>query len=55
MVEISNRLLRHMAWANQRVYDAVQKLPDKALTAYITNPHWSAGHILQHIVYGGFR
>lgn len=52
MVEISNRLLRHMAWANQRVYDAVQKLPDEALTAYITNPHWSAGHILQHIVNG---
>ncbi len=52
MSEISNRLLRHMAWANQNVYNAVQTLPDEALGAYIVNPEWTAGHILQHIVNG---
>lgn len=41
-----------MAWANQRVYDAVKSLPDLALGAYIVNAEWTAGHILQHIVRG---
>ena len=41
-----------MAWANQRVYDAVQGLPDSALGAYIVNPDWTARRILQHIVSG---
>ncbi|MEI6220125.1 MAG: DinB family protein [Actinomycetes bacterium] len=50
MSATTNRLLRHMAWANQRVYDAVQQLPDEALRAYIANPEWTAGHLLQHIV-----
>ena len=46
------RALRHMAWANGRVYDAVATLPDEALEAYIVNPKWFAGRILQHIVSG---
>ncbi len=41
-----------MAWANQRVYDAVKSLPDLALGAYIVNAEWTAGRILQHIVGG---
>jgi len=41
-----------MAWSNQRMYNAVQELPDSALDAYITNPEWTAGRILQHIVGG---
>lgn len=41
-----------MAWANQRVYEAVKDLPDLALGAYVTNPEWTAGRILQHIVEG---
>jgi len=49
MSATSNRLLRHMAWANQQVYDAVQQLPDEALGAYIANKEWTAGHLLQHI------
>ena len=53
MKEVTDRLFRHMAWANQRVYDAVQTLPDEALGAYIVNPEWTAGQILQHIVGGG--
>lgn len=41
-----------MAWANQRVYEAVKQLPDLALGAYIVNTEWTAGRILQHIVGG---
>lgn len=46
------RLLHHMAWANQRVYEAVKDLPDLALGAYIVKAEWTAGRILQHIVGG---
>lgn len=52
MTATTKRLLRHMAWANQRVYEAVKDLPDHALGAYIANPEWTAGRILQHIVEG---
>lgn len=52
MSATTRRLLRHMAWANQRVFDAVKVLPDLALDAYIANPEWTAGRILQHIVEG---
>jgi uncharacterized damage-inducible protein DinB len=41
-----------MAWANQRVYSAVQALPDGSLASYISNPEWTAGVILKHIVDG---
>lgn len=47
-----DRALRHMAWANQRVFAAVSALPDEALGAYIVNPEWVAGRILHHIVSG---
>lgn len=52
MSATSSRALRHMAWANQRVYDSLQGLPDAALDAYMVNPEWSARRILQHIVSG---
>jgi uncharacterized damage-inducible protein DinB len=52
MSATTKRLFRHMAWANQKVYSAVQSLPDEALSAYLHNPEWNAGHILQHIVGG---
>ena len=41
-----------MTWANQRVFAACATLPDDALDAYIINPEWKAGRILQHIVGG---
>ena len=41
-----------MAWANQRVFAAVQDLPDEALGAYLTNPAFTAARILQHLVEG---
>ena len=52
MSETTKRLLRHMSWANQRIYDAVKDLPDLALGAYIIKPEWTAGRIVQHIVGG---
>ena len=52
MSATTQRLFRHMAWANQMVYDAVKGLPDVALAAYISNAEWTAGRILQHIVSG---
>jgi uncharacterized damage-inducible protein DinB len=52
MSETTSRLLRHMAWANQMVYTSVQTLPDSALEAFIVNPEWTVGRILQHIVGG---
>ena len=52
MSATTSRLLRHMDWANQRVFDAVKGLPDLALGAYIVKAEWTAGHILQHIVEG---
>ena len=47
-----NRTLRHMSWANQRVYKAISTLPENALNAFIVNPDWTARRILQHIVSG---
>jgi len=43
-----------MAWANQKVYDAVKGLPDIALDASIVEAEWTAGRILQHIVEGAY-
>jgi uncharacterized damage-inducible protein DinB len=52
MSETTARLFRHSAWASQRVYEAVQELPLEALDAYISDPEWSVGRLLQHIVGG---
>ncbi len=49
-MDMTTLMLRHMGWANQEVYRAVATLPDEALAAYIENPEWTAGRILQHIV-----
>ena len=46
------RLLKHMAWANQKVYSAAEALPDEAFGAYIVNPEWTVARILEHIVGG---
>lgn len=46
------RSLRHMAWANQKVFSAVGTLPDEALKSYLINPDWTAGTILEHICSG---
>ncbi len=41
-----------MSWANQRVYAAVQTLPESALDWFIINPEWTAKRILRHILGG---
>ena len=45
-----DRALRHMSWANQRVYAAFSTLPNEALDSFIVNPEWTARRLLQHIV-----
>jgi uncharacterized damage-inducible protein DinB len=46
------RGLKHMAWANQRVFASLEGLPDEALESYIVNPEWTAGEITRHICNG---
>lgn len=52
MSATASRALRHMAWANQQVYNSLASLPSEALKSFIVNPEWSAQRILQHIVSG---
>lgn len=47
------RLLKHMAWANQETIKHVQSLPEEALKAFATNSDWFAAEILHHIVDSG--
>lgn len=47
------RLLKHMAWANQEMIKHVQALPEEALKSFATNPEWFVGEILHHIVDSG--
>ena len=44
------RLLAHMAWANQKTIEHLQTLPEESLKAFATNPEWFAGAIVYHIV-----
>jgi uncharacterized damage-inducible protein DinB len=44
------RLLKHMAWANQETIKHVQTLPEDALKSFATNPEWFVAEILHHIV-----
>jgi len=44
------RLLKHMAWANQETIKHLQTLPEEALKSYATNPEWFVAEILHHIV-----
>jgi uncharacterized damage-inducible protein DinB len=38
-----------MAWANQKVYQAVETLPDESLQSYVVNKEWTAYEIVFHI------
>lgn len=44
------RLLLHMAWANQKTIEHLQTLPEDSLKAFATNPKWHVGEIIHHIV-----
>ena len=45
----ADKLLKHMAWANEQVYIKVSALPDEALKSFAVNPEWTAAEILRHI------
>lgn len=45
-----NRLLAHMAWANQKTIEHLQTLPEGSLKAFATNPEWFVAEIAHHIV-----
>ena len=45
----AEKLLKHMAWANQAIFTKVAELPDSALDAYAVNPGWTAREIVRHI------
>ena len=42
-------LCKHMGWANQEIYKAVQKLDSKVLDYYIVDPEWTVKNIMIHI------
>jgi uncharacterized damage-inducible protein DinB len=43
------KILKHMAWANQQVIGKISELPAEALEAYAVNPDWTVGTIVRHI------
>jgi uncharacterized damage-inducible protein DinB len=43
------KILKHMAWANQQIIGKISELPTEALTAYAVNPEWTVGTIVRHI------
>jgi uncharacterized damage-inducible protein DinB len=45
-----DRLLAHMAWANQKTIAHLQTLPEDSLKAFATNPEWHAAEIIYHII-----
>ena len=45
-----DRLLLHMAWANQKTLSHLQTLPEDALKAFATNSGWFVAEIAHHIV-----
>lgn len=43
------KILKHMAWANQEIIGKIAELPKEALDAYVVNPEWTVGTIVRHI------
>lgn len=43
------KILKHMAWANQEIIGKIAELPKEALDAYAVNPEWTVGTIVRHI------
>ncbi|MEI6844458.1 MAG: DinB family protein [Actinomycetes bacterium] len=46
----SEKMLKHMAWANAEILSQVATLEDEALSAYAVNPEWTVREIIQHLV-----
>ena len=45
-----DRLLLHMAWANQKTIDHLHTLPEESLKAFATNPEWHVAEIIHHVI-----
>jgi len=45
-----DRLLAHMAWANQKTITHLESLPEESLKAFMTNTDWHVAEIVHHIV-----
>lgn len=43
------KILNHMAWANQKIIGKIADLPKEALDVYVVNPEWTVGTIVRHI------
>ena len=43
------KILKHMAWANQQVIGKIAEMPKEALDAYAVNPEWTVGTMVRHI------
>jgi uncharacterized damage-inducible protein DinB len=43
------KILKHMAWANQQIISEIEKLSKEALDSYVSNPEWKVGTIIRHI------
>lgn len=48
--QVSEKLFRHMAWANEKIFTQVSGLPEEALQYSAWNPDWTVGTICNHIV-----
>lgn len=48
-----DRLLAHMAWANQKTFSHLETLPEESLKAFAINPEWFVAEIIHHIVDSG--
>ena len=46
---VTDRLFRHMTWANAYVFDCLATLTDEQLQLTARNDDWSAASILEHI------
>ncbi|MEN9324431.1 MAG: hypothetical protein RL414_185 [Actinomycetota bacterium] len=45
----AEKLVKHMAWANQEIISQVMNMPNEALDAYVVNPEWTVREIARHI------
>ena len=46
---LTDRLFRHLAWANNYVFDRIAEQPDEHLKLCAPNDTWSVAEILEHL------
>jgi uncharacterized damage-inducible protein DinB len=50
----SEKLLKHMAWANSEILAKIALMPDEALNSYATDSEWTTKEIINHIATSAF-